>query len=126
VFSKTWLLIAAGMALAAGCAPVSASPASGGSRHLIPEEEIAASTATNALDLVRRARPHWLRSRGQVSYQMQPELVVYVNGRPSGGAEALADFTLESIRELRYLSATEATQRFGTDHGAGAILVTLR
>jgi hypothetical protein len=127
VFSTKSTILLIGLLAASGCAaaaPGASSP--GGNRELITEGDIEQSTATNALDLVQRVRPQWLRSRGQMSIQRPVEVVVYVNGHPSGGARSLADVHIQSIREIRFLSAVEATQRFGTDHGAGAILVSLR
>lgn len=116
-----WLLTAS------GCVAASQGiSASGGNRQLIEEAEIEQSTATNALDLVRRVRPQWLRSRGQMSIERPSEVVVYVNGHPYGGPGALNDVHIQSIRQIQFLTAVEATQRFGTDHVRGAILVTLR
>lgn len=116
-----WLMTAGGCAAAS---QGSSSP--GGSRQLISEPEIEQSTATNAFDLVRRIRPQWLRSRGQMSIERPSDVVVYVNGHPHGGSGALNDVHIQSIRQIQFLSAVEATQRFGTDHARGAILVTLR
>jgi hypothetical protein len=82
---------------------------------------------TPASQIVRRLRPAWLRGRGQTRLRgAEPSVVVYVNNQRVGGAEALERFTSWEIRELNYLDAVAATQRFGTGHGAGAILIVLR
>lgn len=109
-----------------GCTTAAPASSPGYARHVVTAGEISNSTATNAFDLIRRLRPRWLKPRGQVSLGRQVSVVVYVNGRPAGGTGILADISIESVRELRYLTGSEATQRFGTDHGEGAILVTLR
>jgi hypothetical protein len=49
---------------------------------------------------------------------------VYVNGVRSGDVNSLHQIQVIDVREVRRLSATEATQRYGTGHTMGAILVT--
>ena len=46
-----------------------------------------------------------------------------MNGQRYGGPESLKQFQAMAIKELRYISASEATNRFGTGHNSGAILV---
>ena len=41
-----------------------------------------------------------------------------------GGPDMLQQIPITEFKEIRYLSATDATQRFGTGHTAGAIIVT--
>jgi len=90
------------------------------------EQELRESTVLNALDAVRQHRPGWLRSRGATSRGTQSEPVVYFNDVRMGGVESLSQFNLGSIKELRYYTATEATNRWGTGHSAGAIVVVPR
>jgi hypothetical protein len=40
------------------------------------------------------------------------------------GVEALKEITVQEVREIRHLDGRDATMQYGTDHGAGAILVT--
>jgi hypothetical protein len=98
-----------------------------GDRNLLTADDIAGRHDPDAYELVRALRPGWLRGgRGVSSLHLSNTLVVYRDGMRLGGPEALRDVNLESIREMRFYDAIEATQRWGTDHGAGAIYVTSR
>src|ERR1043165_1131913 len=94
--------------------------------EVISLEEIQASgDVQNAYDLVQRLRPTWLTFRGPSSINLAtPELVVYFNGVRRGGPDSLRELELRGVKELRHLRGTDATQRFGTGHENGAILVT--
>lgn len=95
---------------------------------VISQEEIQASSATNAYDLVAQVRPNWLRGRGTPSFRSrQVELpVVYLGGRRQGSLEILRSFAANAIVELRYINATTATTRYGNGHAGGIIEVVLR
>lgn len=83
------------------------------------------SDAQDAYQIVKRLRPNWLSQRGGSSMHLQvAEIVVYVNGIRMGGVDALRDIPPTGVVELRFLRGTDATQRFGTGHENGAILVT--
>jgi hypothetical protein len=43
-----------------------------------------------------------------------------------GGPEALRQIRIQELEEIRFISATDATTRWGTDHAGGAIEVKLR
>jgi hypothetical protein len=53
-------------------------------------------------------------------------VIVYVNEARVGGLERLRDYAPRDLSEVRYLDATQATQRFGTGHRSGAIMVYMR
>ena len=104
--------------------------------NLITEEEIAALSGTeqNALAIVQRLRPGMLRPRGSStsgqssdgSTSMEAtsvDIQVYLDNQKMGGTNTLADITLAQIREIRYLSASDATTLFGTGNASGAIQV---
>jgi hypothetical protein len=79
----------------------------------------------DALALVQEYRPNWLHSRGVVSI-MNPtagDLQVYVNGVSSGDITRLSEIRTMEIRELRFLGASEAQQRYGVGHAGGVIEV---
>ena len=92
----------------------------------IVSEEIRASSATNALQLVQTLRPTWLRTRGQISFRDQGEIPVYYDGVRMGGVGSLNQLPTMSVEGLQRLDASSATQRYGTDHPHGAILVFAR
>jgi len=95
--------------------------------NLISEIEIATSDATNAYDLIRKLRPHWLRSRGRrsIKYPQASYPVVYVNQNRYGDINSLSALGKQNITEIRYLDAGDATTFLGTNHAGGAIMVTI-
>lgn len=99
-----------------------------GSRDVLLPDEIEAIAATTAYDAVSRLRPEWLRRRGQISLQdpSAGEVVVYLDGVRYGGPRSLETIRVEIVAHMEYLDASDATTRFGTGHGGGAILVRTR
>jgi hypothetical protein len=96
-----------------------------GSRNVLTEADLMKSTARDALQAIQILRPDWLRSRGSAASISGgvAEVVVYLNGQRFGGPEALSQFQPTALKEARYMSASEATNRFGTGHNSGAILI---
>jgi len=47
-------------------------------------------------------------------------MVIYVDGVRRGGLDELRALAIEQVQELRFLSAEEATSRFGMGHPFGA------
>jgi hypothetical protein len=83
-----------------------------------------ASGHADALSLVQSLRPLWLRVRGASSPAGRETVKVYLDGSLLGSAEALRQISTHSIGSLRFMDGLEATQRYGLDHGAGAIVVS--
>lgn len=77
----------------------------------------------SAFEAVQRLRPNFLRYRGRAgSNQRAGTLLVSVEGGPLRGIEALASIPARLIREIRFLSATDAAQRFGSGASGGPVL----
>jgi hypothetical protein len=95
---------------------------------VISTDEIAAVTAMTASDVVHQLRPNWLRSRGPVSTsRVTPEVpIIYIDEVRSSDPNTLERIPKQIVFEIRYLSGTDATTRFGMGHGGGAILVRTR
>ena len=101
-------------------------------QDVITEAEIAsrAAEASNALQVVQKLRPQMLRSRGRFSpadssgTTMIPKVIV--DDVAYGNVDALANVNAIAVREIRYLSAADATTRWGTGYPGGAILVTMK
>jgi hypothetical protein len=123
--------IAALMSLACASAPSSTPStvapsgtvtASRTSRDVILADEIATSGARTAMEAIRRLRPQMLQGRG---VRETNEIAVYIDGTRTEGTRAdLEQIPASQVKEIRYLNGQDATQRFGANHGAGAILVT--
>jgi hypothetical protein len=100
-----------------------------GGQNLITSDEITQSGAgmETAFDIVQRLRPTMLRSRattfGSNNQGQQVPVVVYSDDVRLGTVENLRTIPATQVREIRYISATDATQRWGTNHSSGAIQV---
>lgn len=118
------LLLLAGACVAGGTRSASTSSFS----DVVELEEIEASTASNAYDMVRQIRPQWLRGRGSTNLRGgEPVLpVVYVSGAREGSVEALRNIPTLALLRLRFVDAPTATMRYGEGHSGGVIEVTLR
>ncbi len=110
-------------ALTAGCA--SGGGAGGGTRadpNVITAEELASYTSLTCLEVIQRLRPRWLQRRGS-----EQDPVVYQDGNRIGFAEdVLSSMTVTAIQSMKYMNASDATTRYGTGHGAGAIEIATR
>lgn len=110
-------------------------------RDKIEVDELRASPSTNLYQLIRSKRPHWLNTRGlatmatvsgtgldgsAVTATAEPEIVVYVDNARFGTHESLRSLQSDDVDMLEYLNGVAATQRFGTGHVHGAIVVTRR
>jgi hypothetical protein len=93
---------------------------------VIDVQQLQASPYPNAFDAVQALRPQWLRARGRTSINQQEYVRVYLDDSFMGGPEQLRSITLRSISSIRYLDGVAATQRWGLDHGQGAIVVSTR
>ena len=138
---KTLMAVVLAAALA-GCGAKATSAARGSANEIDRAEIEATKGVTTAQDLVQRLRPQWLRSRGSatISNTQQEAIVVYVDGvrsgeipiaqtleRDRGAAPNPLDAILAArVQRLIYYGGTDATQRFGTGHGHGAIEVITR
>lgn len=95
------------------------------SANRIVAEELVVHGSTNLLETVTILRPTWLRDRGRVSLTNETahELVVYLDGTRLGGAEYLRRIRASDVSLVHYLNPSQATNRFGTGHSGGAIVV---
>jgi hypothetical protein len=117
--------------LALGCASSGTAPqqTTGSNRNVITREQLEALPSISARDAIDRLHRHWLRGRGgtiQTSTgRVYPK--VFLNDRPHGEIEVLYRFGTEELEEIRYISASDATTRFGTGYPGGIInLITRR
>lgn len=102
-----------------------------GSRNVITSAELrAAPNATTALDAVRRLRPQFLQTRGDVTLgngaPNSPLPIVFVDGQRYGTVADLRSIRTGDIEEIRYFSASDATLRWGTGYPHGVIEVVTR
>jgi len=95
--------------------------------NVITAEEIASRPTLSARQIIEQLRPQFLRVRGTTTLgnaQTKDVIWVYVDGTRMGSLEVLNNIGAHEVREIRYLNPSEATNRFGTGHVQGAIMVT--
>jgi hypothetical protein len=96
-------------------------------RNLLTAEELQRSGYADSYTAVQSLRPHWLQIRGRTSSRSSVDTIkVYLDGSLLGGVEQLRQIMTRSISSLRYYDGLEASQRWGMDHGQGAIAISTR
>jgi hypothetical protein len=114
------------LVLAACAAVPSQRGTSAADRNVITAEEMRAVGLPDAFRVVQSLRPQWLRPRGSTSLGRETTIKVYLDGSLLGGPDQLQQIAASSISSIRFLDGNEATQRWGLDHGQGAIVVSTR
>lgn len=126
--SRTGVLIVFALALGlTGCASGGGSgdsaPVTGSSANRIVRAELEPLAQIDGYQAVERLRPRWLQSRGG-STGSGP--IFYVDGARRNDLNDLRSFRTADIEGLQFMSAGDASTRFGTGHADGAILLTTR
>lgn len=121
--ARTLPLALAALVVIAACAGTGQRTGTRTDRNLLEAEELYQSGTSDALSAVRTLRPQWLRHRGVSSINLRESIKVYVDNTLVGGPDYLRQITTNSVESMRYMDGLEATQRWGLDHGVGAIMV---
>ncbi len=110
-------------------------------RNVLTAQEISAAPAATVYELLRSKRPRWLSVRGSSTlrtvagkdimgqptvFQTEAEIAVYFDEVKAGSQEILRTMSTSAVESIEYLDAASATQRFGTNHEYGAILIRRR
>jgi hypothetical protein len=142
-------LAARGLALAAVLGlPACASAGGrggGGSAGLITQQQIDEAGVGTALEVVQRYRPRWLRASRSGSFgtsaptsrpgmpQRDGDAVatevyasVFLDGAPYGDLSTLSSISANAVQTMEFVSASDATTRYGTGYGGGVIEVHTR
>jgi hypothetical protein len=114
--------------LVAACASAPAGSGSKSRQDRLTRDEIMSVDATNLWEVVRRLRPRWLEvnRRGDRSFGLQTNLVVFQNQTSLGNVDMLRQFSPESAYELEFLDGSTASNTLpglGSQHVAGAIVI---
>jgi predicted small secreted protein len=96
----------------------------------ISPEELQAQPPGTAYEAIERLRPNWLRARstslsGGVGGSVNLPRV-FVDDRDFGTMASLRNFHLDSVEEILYMSARDATTRYGTGYAGGIIHLRLK
>ena len=120
------LAVMAGLALlvAGGCYRTSGARQVTRSTNTLNAEEIAAANVTTAYEAIERLRPHFLRGRGASSIQDPTSTpLVYMDDVRLGSIGTLRQISALTVRQIQFITARDATTRWGTGHANGVILV---
>jgi len=127
------VLVLAALVLVSACSSTGAGssadarPTPSTDRNLITQEELQRTSASNLFDAIRILRPQWLRQSPTIIRQGgEGSLLVYLDGVQFGDPTSLRQISLLVVQEARYLSASEAQARYGTQDLHGVIAVTTR
>lgn len=113
--------------LLAACASTGTGGSGGGGGNMLTNEQLVATNETNTFNAVQRLRPAWLRPRGQTSVSASNAVTLFVDGAPRGDVSNLRTINVNEIRDVEYLSASDAAFRFGTVAGSsGSVAVRTR
>jgi outer membrane cobalamin receptor len=119
-----WLLAA----LVLACGPRVGRIANADSQ-LITEEEVEASRAPTAFEVIQRLRANFLTYRGETSLNRStshPYPTVYVDGQEFGPIQSLRNIPASQVSTIRLYRSWEATTKFGTGNMGGVIAITTR
>lgn len=129
---NSWSRIALVATVMAGAAACAGSGQAGQREYrdfnLLTYDQIQEVRASNAYEVVQRLRSRWLRGYGSTRLPgggAAGDFVVqvYLDEVHLGGVARLREISHQEISYIRYLSPSEASSRWGFDHGAGAIMV---
>ena len=123
------LLVAILPALALGCTPPRLGPGEIANSSVITEEEIIASQATNAFEVIKKLRANFLNSRGETSLrasQSSPYPTVYVDDQEFGPITTLSTIPAGNISTIRLYRVSEANLKYGSRNISGVIAITTR
>lgn len=123
---RTALPLLAGIAILTAACATTGTRESGSRFGEITAAEIEETTASDAYILIQELRPNWLRQRGRASINRPSPRVVYLDNVRLGDLQSLRQISPTSIERIRFLDSRDATQRFGTGHVNGAILIFTR
>ena len=122
-------LIALPFAVATACSHPQLGPGEVFNSQVITEDEIIASRASTAFDVIHKLRANFLTNRGETSFnrnQSAPYPNVYVDNQEFGPISTLSTIPAAQISMIRLYRAWEATSKFGTHNLGGVIAITTR
>ena len=100
--------------------------ASQGNSRLIVRAQLRPLVGRSACEAVETLNPRWLQPRGSTPASGPFYARVVVDGTVRGELADLYRISINDIETMRYLSASDATTRYGTGYLGGIIEVTTR
>ena len=122
-------VIALTLAIAVGCSHPKLGPGDVYNSQVITEDEIVASRASNAYDVIHKLRANFLTNRGETSLnrgQSNPYPTVYLDDQEFGPISSLTSIPAAQITMIRLYRVSEANAKYGTHNLSGVIAITTR
>ena len=116
------LCVAAGLSLAPG---IEAQQTRRVQMNQLSLAEMGEVTSRDVMTTVQMLRPLWLMRARRTTGAAAP-VRVYIDGLPWGTAEMLRTIPNSMVLSMEYIGSIEATQRWGTDHASGVIMIRAR
>jgi len=123
-----FLIVASLASVSVGCAATGGNArASGGGMDFLTGDRIRETSAQNLYAAIRQLRPNWLstRSRSSIMFEGSNRPIVYVNGVQHGELRTMNSMHVNDVARVQFISAPNATTRWGTGHSGGVISVDL-
>ena len=111
------------------CAPPRMGPGEINNSQLITEDEIVASRAATAYEVIQKLRGNFLTYRGETSLnksRSNPYPTVYLDGQEFGPIGILRTIPASQVATIRLYRSWEATTKYGAHNISGVIEVSTR
>jgi hypothetical protein len=122
-------VVALSLAIASGCSHPQLGPGDVFNSQVITEDEIIASRASTAYEVIHKLRANFLTNRGETSFnrnQSAPFPTVYVDDQEFGPISTLASIPAAQISMIRLYRVSEANAKYGNRNLSGVISITTR
>jgi hypothetical protein len=123
-----WVL-ALPFVIVAGCSHPKLGPGEVYNSQVITEDEIVASRASTAFEVIHKLRANFLTNRGETSLnqgQSNPYPTVYLDDQEFGPISTLTNIPAAQITMIQLYRVSEANAKYGTHNLSGVIAITTR
>ena len=117
------------LAIALGCSHPKLGPGEVYNSQVITEDEIIASRASTAFEVIHKLRANFLTNRGETSLnrgQSNPYPTVYLDDQEFGPISSLSSIPAAQITMIRLYRVSDANAKYGSHNLSGVISITTR
>jgi hypothetical protein len=122
-------VVALTLGIAVGCSHPKLGPGEVYNSQVITEDEIVASRASTAFEVIHKLRANFLTNRGETSFnrgQSTPYPTVYLDDQEFGPISSLTNIPAAQITMIRLYRVSEANAKYGTHNLSGVIAITTK
>ena len=123
------LVLGMAFVFAAACSHSRLGPGDTYNSQVITEDEIEASHASNAYEVIHKLRANFLTDRGQTGISRTAANsypTVYVDDQEFGPISTLSTIPASQIAMIRLYRVSEANQKYGSHNLTGVIAITTK